>query len=64
MRTVEKLKKYLSESEIIEVAEFAINGRKLEAAKRLQYLLIDKWTMPIGDALCICCALADEFSSK
>lgn len=47
---MEALKLFLSDDQILEIAEIAENGRKLEAIRLLQYYLIDKWSLTTIEA--------------
>ncbi len=60
---MEVLRPFLTDDQILEVADFAFSGRTLEAAKRLQYLLLDKWTLSIIDAVTLVRNLVIEFST-
>ncbi len=62
METINALKRFLTDDQIVEVADMALSGRNLEAAMRLRYLLIDKWHLPLTEATAICRKLAEEFS--
>lgn len=61
METTEKLKEFLTDDEILSIAEMAINGSTLDAIKRLRYLLIEKWKMPLLQSREIVFNLRKEF---
>lgn len=62
MSTIETLKDFLSDDQILEVAEASARQRTLEAARRLQYFLIDKWNISTAQAVDIVRKLSLEFS--
>jgi len=60
---MKELKPFLTDDQILEVAEFACNGRTLEAARLLQYFLMDKWNISTLHAVYIVQKLKVEFSA-
>lgn len=61
METIKKLGEFLTDDEILEVAEMALDGLTLDAVKRLRYLLVDKWNMPLLQSREIVFILRKEF---
>ena len=61
METIKKLGEFLTDDEILEVAEMAVDGLTLDAVLRLQYLLVDKWNISLLQSREIVFILRKEF---
>ena len=62
MQTTKALQDFLDDDQILEVAELASNKRSLEAARLLQYFLIEKWNISTIDAVSMVKKIALDFS--
>ena len=58
---MEILKEYLSDDQILYLIEKVGSGRKLEAARSLQYYLIERYPMSLPDAISIVIKMHAEF---
>lgn len=58
---MEEIKNKLSDDQIIYLIEKVENGRKLEAARSLQYYLIEKIPLTLPNAIDIVVRLHSEF---
>ncbi len=62
MQTIKSLQDFLPDDQILEVAVLASDNRLLEAARLLQFFLVEKWNISTIDAVSIVRKIALDFS--